>query len=213
MPSITVATALGLAHAQGGIPWDIDSWKEITGVSHGLFPEDDSNLPLGISRADANDISTYFDVLSKKATQEQQIQFSRAKDRYTGRSLWNKWVGKKYAAWRIHDMAVKAMTDSSCHPHMIMQADELDTWPDTSIVANLAQPGLGLALFGTDGLTSLNMVKPSLRVLVNAITFRTVDVLKTRFNRICTKAKHYRERAEKAYLGKFWAYFPNHMCY
>jgi hypothetical protein len=202
MPSFTVATALALAFTHGGTPWDLDSWKEITSISSGLFPKEDGDLPAGISRADANDIATYFDALSKKGTQEQQIQFSRAKDRYVGRKLWNSWLAKNYRRWRIHDMAVKAMKDNNCHPHMIMKADELDTWPDATIIANLAQPALGLALFGNDGLTSLNMVKPNLRSLVHAILVRSLDTLRTNFSRICKKAEALREAAEQAYLGR-----------
>jgi hypothetical protein len=201
MPSFTVATALALAHANDGAPWDLDAWKDITGIESGLFPEEDGNLPPGISRADANEISTYFDVLSKIGTQEKQIRFSRANDRYVGRTKWNTWVAKRYQQWGMHNLAVKAMTDNNCHPHMIMKADGLDKWPDATIVANLAQPALGLALFGSDGLTSLNMVKPALRTLVNTIVTRALDLLKTKFQRMQKTAKNRREIADNAYKG------------
>jgi TATA-binding protein-associated factor len=201
MPSFSVSTALALAHGTDGVPWDIDAWKDITGVQCGLFPEDDNSLPPGMSRSDAKDIATYFDVLHKKGTQEKQLKFSRARDHYVGRRTWNDWVSKRYKKWGLHDLTVKAMKDSSCHPHMIMKADEADTWPDADVVANLAQPAVGLALFGSDGLTSLNMVKPALRTLVNAIVLRTLDALKSRFNRTRNNAEVYREKAENAYLG------------
>jgi hypothetical protein len=209
MPSLTVATALALAYSHDGSPWDLETWKEITGVSSGLFPDKDCSLPAGISRADANDIVTYFDALSKKGKQDEQVQFSRAKDRYVGRTLWNSWVGRNYKRWRIHDIVVKAMTDNNCHPHMIMKADEQDTWPDSTVVASLAQAAIGMALFGNDGLTSLHMVKPNLRPVVNAILVRALDALRTNFTRICKKTKEMRDAAERAYQGRRWnAVFP-----
>jgi hypothetical protein len=176
--------------------------RHITGVSSGLFPEDDNDLPPSISRTDVNEIATYFDVLVKKSTQEQQVIFSRGKDRYVGRTTWNDWVNKNYRRWGIFDIAVKAMKDSNCHPHMIMKADQQDTWPDMDVIASLAQQALGLALFGGEGLTSLNMVKPVLRQLVNAILFRTLETLKTSFRRIEKKAVLYREKAEAAHSGE-----------
>jgi hypothetical protein len=201
MPSPTVATALALAQANNGAPWDFDAWKDITGIESGLFPEEDGSLPPGISRTDANEIATYFDVLNKKVTLEKQIQFSRAKDRYVGRAKWNTWVAKRYQRWGMHDIAVKAMMDNNCHPHLIMKADGLDIWPDATFVLSLVQPALGLALFGSDGLTSLNMVRPDLRTLVNTISNRAIESLKTRFQRMQKTAKNRREIAENAYKG------------
>ncbi|KAI6111419.1 P-loop containing nucleoside triphosphate hydrolase protein [Pisolithus sp. B1] len=200
MPTFSVATALALAYSHVGMPWNFHAWQEITGITDSLIPDDDCKLPTGISHADATEIATYFDVLDKKGTRDERLKFSRAKnDRYLGRVKWNAWVSRRYSQWGIHNLTVNAMKENRCHPHLIMKADQLDTWPDTDFIVNIVQPTLGFVLFGDEGLNELSMVKAPLRELVTCIILRTLVTLKANFGRMKKTANEYREAAECAY--------------
>ncbi|KAI6009149.1 hypothetical protein EDC04DRAFT_2610697 [Pisolithus marmoratus] len=87
MPSFSVMTVLALAHSCEGIPWTLHTWQEITGITNGLFPNDDHKLPTSISRADAVNIATYFDALDEKGTRDKWLKFLQARnDPYFGQA-------------------------------------------------------------------------------------------------------------------------------
>ena len=125
MPTHTNHSALTQMYlVTDGAPWAFDTWKEITGVFHGLFPPNDKHLPRGWNRQTANDISSYFDQYRAKVTEDQKIKFSSMKkdsQMVPGRKAWRDFVVKIWKDAKIHETIHKVLSDHNLHPYTILR--------------------------------------------------------------------------------------------
>lgn len=123
MPSHTASSALiSLYFAKEGTPWQYEVWKDITGIHHGLFPEDDALLPAGCTREQSNNLSSYFSRYNNISGEEAKIKFAGGRtggDVVPGRDFWRKFVNSHWRKWRIHARITEAFTEGEVHPFTI----------------------------------------------------------------------------------------------
>jgi TATA-binding protein-associated factor len=160
MPSQTAASALlDLYFVVDGAPWCWPSWKNITGVRHGLFPKTDDKLPSGWTREDANDIHSWFiHCHSAKSAENGAASMP-------GRTKWNRFVQTKWEQWQLHAIIVKALRDCGIHPIQII-VNEGTTgfeWPKADSYAPNAFESIGMLIFGSDALGQAELFPANIR--------------------------------------------------
>ncbi|CAA7262761.1 unnamed protein product [Cyclocybe aegerita] len=74
MPSHSIPSGLVKLYFAGA-PWKFSAWQDITDICHGLFLEDDSQLPEGWTQQTATQIAKYFDLYNAKLTKDTKIKF------------------------------------------------------------------------------------------------------------------------------------------
>ncbi|RXW17371.1 hypothetical protein EST38_g8476 [Candolleomyces aberdarensis] len=152
-----------------GAPWKWSRWKEITGVKHGLFPNDDAELPPGWTRDMARAIHSYFEAYRALPSEESKHAFSSGKDQTgdsSGRAQWRSWVVQNWGRWKIQLKIHGAFEDSGCLWHQIMVADGLAEFPK-ELPLNDASDRIAYTLFGSDGLNMNGKTLYALRKTVH----------------------------------------------
>jgi len=155
MPSHTLASTLVKLHELGGAPWQWPTWQDITGIHHGLFPEDDCDLPPGWTRKNAIDVKSYFVAYRQQKTEEQKIAFAvnvKHASKYPGREYWNSWVNRHRNSWGIHTFVVEALREHDVHPLTILAEERPsgNTWPDALCYIPVAIDTLAANIFGSN---------------------------------------------------------------
>ncbi|KXN84276.1 SWI/SNF-like matrix-associated actin-dependent regulator [Leucoagaricus sp. SymC.cos] len=154
MPSHTAACALIKLYAVGGAPWQWPTWQKLTGICHGLFPQDDKDLPPGWTRKDAEDIESYFTGYLNQGSEEDMQRFSKKSGTpaYPGRNLWNSYVQKMWSRWKIHAIIVDELKAADIHPQdiLIRENDPHLTWPNADSYLPQIFDSLGLRIFGDE---------------------------------------------------------------
>lgn len=162
-----------------GAPWSFPEWQAITGVLHGLFPEDDSLLPKGWTRETANSVRSYMDQYSKKKTEDDKIKFAAARaggDQVPGRNIWRNWVTEGWKAWKIHSKIIEALSSENLHPLTLALSSKtgsLDAWPPGAQYIPMAVDPVGAMLFGPESLDRFGRVHAELRQTTQALIQRT----------------------------------------
>ncbi|KAK1219142.1 hypothetical protein PQX77_018153 [Marasmius sp. AFHP31] len=161
MPTKTVAAALieayfDLQHA----PWTFSTWKQLTGVPHGLFPSDDGQLPHQWTRQTATDVWSFFQQYNQLPTEKERDKFIK-KGEHPGRMLWVNWVQKHWESWGIHDLFITHLKEASAHPFQIMLNDDSTDWPNSANQLPKAEDAIGMALFGPDAFPPTSTSLPS----------------------------------------------------
>ncbi|KAK7434927.1 hypothetical protein VKT23_019930 [Stygiomarasmius scandens] len=138
MPTITPMEAfLRLYHLDKNqcYPWNFPRWQELTGVYHGLFPEDDAHLPKGWSRRDADDIRSFFVQYHNQANDDLRSKFvkgGKGAPASPGREKFRKWVTTSLDRWKIHSSIEDSLIQANVHPVSMMVAlNDLDNWPNS----------------------------------------------------------------------------------
>jgi len=184
-------------------PWNFDTWKELTGVRHGLFPKDDKQLPTNWTRQTSNEIGSYFDQFRALKSNNQKSKFSSAKGNsqmVPGRQAWRDWVTKGWKNWKIHDRIVDVLRAEELHPYTL--AAETNSWPDATQWVPLAIDPVGTALFGEQCYSpGKERVDPFLRPTIRALITRTWVTLYTSFNRSKARIDLLESNAVKAFEG------------
>jgi TATA-binding protein-associated factor len=186
MPTHTIHCALTqMFHDYKEAPWNFDTWKELTGVRHGLFPNDDEQLPARWTCQTSNKIGSYFDRFHALKTEDQKHKFSSAKadsQMVPGRQAWRDWVTKGWKSWNIHGRIIDVLRSEGLHPYAL--AAELNSWPDASEWVSLAIDPVGTSLFGEQCYSAhKERVDPTLRPTIKALITRTWIALYTSFKR------------------------------
>jgi hypothetical protein len=166
MPSHSASSALIKLYGLGELPWNFPTWQDITGVKHGLFPDDDRHLPKGWTRHDANDIKSYFDQYQQKPTEEQKIKFaSAARDGgVPGRKKWTDFVSKSWQKWNVHGKIVEALHKHGVHPITILEQEgSLDSWPNADMYVPIAIDTIAMSLFGVEAFNDADILPYNLR--------------------------------------------------
>ena len=183
MPSHVIHGALvQMYYDLDGAPWCFATWKALTGVHNGLFPDDDNQLPIRWSRQTAKEISSFFDQFRACNTEEEKISFSSVKKSGTnvpGRTIWRDWVAKIWKDRGIHEKITEVLSAENLHPYALMDGNDSSApWPPANMWVPLAIDPVALALFGeecySDGVERLRVC---LRSSTGALITRTWLVL------------------------------------
>lgn len=203
MPSHTPASALIKLYFLDQAPWQWPVWQDITGIRHGLFPEDDSKLPVGWTRADANDVFSYFTQYNHIDTEDNKIKFAcggKGVDSIPGRKKWSDFVTKSWSRWGINERIIAGLHKHNIHPITIMsQQNSLDDWPKADTYVPIALDTIGLVLFGTEAFGDADLIPYSVRRCTAVFVQRTWARIRERVMR--DKGKH--PEIEKAALEAF----------
>lgn len=160
-------------------PWDLPEWQAITGIKHGLFPDDDALLPKGWTRETANFIESYFDQFDKKPTEEAKASFSSARknaSQVPGRQLWRDFVTKKWKTWGLHAKIAGVLATESLHPLTLAlssKSQSIEKLPRSADYIHTAVDPVGRVIFGAEALDQHGRVKMELRRSLHALIYRT----------------------------------------
>ncbi|EAU80360.1 hypothetical protein CC1G_12776 [Coprinopsis cinerea okayama7 len=206
MPTHTPASALVICFtAAKGAPWNYPKWQELTGVYHGLFPEDDKHLPIGWTRRDADNVRSYFTQFSSYQKDEQRLKFAvvrtkAGQDPIPGRAFFRDWVTSLISAvWMLYTRISNILDEANIHPLQIMvAADNTDKWPMSSYYIPMVIDKVGLELFGPEALGPTGLLPDELRAVVGIFIQRTWVVVKRSSMRKIKNLKAYEMDAERA---------------
>jgi hypothetical protein len=191
-------------------PWIFPTWKDITGVRHGLFPEDDDKLPPGWTRQKAEAVASYFDQYNKVKTEDEKIKFASVRKRKNftdpieGRTFFHEWVTSHYSSiWKIHNFITKALNDCQVHPLQIMMSNgDLSTCPSNATYLPYALDQAGLVLFGKEALDKNGHLLLPLRDSMLVILQRTWENSKKQIARDRNSLIRLQSKAVEAFEGE-----------
>ncbi|KAF9455565.1 P-loop containing nucleoside triphosphate hydrolase protein [Collybia nuda] len=211
MPSHTVHSALIQMHLDDGAPWVYPRWMEITGVTHGIFPDEDSPLPKGLTRQDLVYLRSYFDQYGKKVKEDDKIKFASATKnsaQVPGRRIWRQWVTDRWRDWKIHMRIISILKAENLHPiSLALSAQEPDAvemtidtfWPPGKMYIPMAVDSVALELFGMEIQNSRGAIPPRARGIVQALIQRTWKVIHNQVDRSQGRIRKVEEEAIRAF--------------
>lgn len=215
MPSHTIqSTLIGLFLTVNGAPWGFDKWKQITGVSHGLFPDDPFQLPSGWSPEDAEYINQYFDQYEALGSEDEKAKFAASRSNAAntahvpGRDIFRKWVSRSWGHWRIHAKIEEVLRKNSLHPLILMRAQGTLDWPNGCSYIPLVVDPVGKELFGEEALDSLGLVSPQLRAPMQGLITRTWINTYNQFRRNKTRLADLEKKTTLAFDRTFLCLSP-----
>jgi TATA-binding protein-associated factor len=176
MPSHTAASALIKLFHLGGHPWHWAIWQDLTGIKHGLFPDDDRHLPTGWTRNDADDIKSYFRQYEQKPTEDMKIKFAvNSKDSSVpGRRKWNDFICKAWPKWNVHAKIVEGLRKHGVHPVAVLeQQGSLDGWPSAETYVPIALDAIAMLLFGAEAFDDSDILPYQLRKSLTILVQRS----------------------------------------
>jgi TATA-binding protein-associated factor len=208
MPSHTPASALvKLFFALRGAPWIFDQWQELTGVTHGLEPASDAELPEGLTRRELEEIMSYFSQYEAKPTEDAKIKFAshakkKGKDPIPGRGFWTSWVNERYTdKWKVNSRIAKILSSLGLHPEQIMEENKETAPPPSSSYLPVALDIIGRELFGVEALDSNGRLFAKLRDPTLILAQRTWFMEVKGIGRKKKKVDKSREKAEDSLKG------------
>jgi len=195
--------------AHPGAPWDFPAWKRISGVTNGIFPEDDSLLPSGWTRETATAIQSYFTQYSEKKTEVAKIKFAastKANAVVPGRSLWTKWFNSMWIKRGVASNISKIISDARLDPMSVKRfiaPNTLEKGWNCASYLNLVIDPVGEYLFGPQAMNPLGLLNIGYRARVQAIIIRTYESLRRQAIRAETSIDALEQKALQAFDSKF----------
>jgi hypothetical protein len=165
MPSYTPASALVKFYEFDGFPWNMPAWQQLTGIKHGLFPPNDSHLPPGWTRRNADDVKSYFNKYQQQPSDNLKIKFASSRDPSSpGRKFWAEFVSKSWPKWDIHSKIIEGLKKCSIHPVTLLENEgTLDYWPNSDLYIPIALDTIALQLFGPEAFGDSDVLPINLR--------------------------------------------------
>lgn len=204
----SILSAIMTMYGSSGAPWDYERWKEITGVTHGLFPDDNKQLPRGWSRKDAESVAVFFELFEKKGSEEEHIRFTNAKkdaNKVPGRAFFQSWFKTLYRTSQIHAKITDTLLANSLHPVTIglnSGKRSLDAWwPSSRSYAPRALEVVGSELFGPEALDDLGLLEAKLRAPTQALITRTWGNIHSQVKRLLKKIEELEAEAMASFEG------------
>ncbi|KAF9470773.1 hypothetical protein BDN70DRAFT_939435 [Pholiota conissans] len=212
MPSLTVAAAL-LQLTEEGIPWDYPVWQEATGVYHGLFPDDPSQLPKGWTVQDASDIKSFISRYNALSSEEKKASFLSDKRGTTlpGRKKWQNFANAIWRSCKGQAKIIEVFNAHGCHPYTRAQAvpkekvenprnaKEKRVWPSGGLWIPTCTDDIAVALFGEESLKELNRLPEACRPATQALAQRVWSCLTRRLDRVHARLPVLEKEATKAF--------------
>jgi hypothetical protein len=210
MPSPSISYALINLYKFDSAPWKWPAWKNLTGIHHGLFPEDDALLPNDLTRKDVIEIQSYFErFLAVPEEKEKRLKLHNEKAGVVpGRDKWKKWVTAASRQWKLHPVVVDAFDESNINPNDILRAGELTDWPEARSYVSSALDTLGTTLFGEESLDDIGHLSHPLRASVSIIAQTSWNLLRVQHTRAWKKLAAAEKAAMTAIQGSYNIYSP-----
>jgi len=208
MPTLTIGQALlEIFIAIEGAPWIYPRWQQLTGVHHGLFPDDPKLSPKGLPLEKKAFILSYFTQYANIRKADERQKFASAiknASSVPGRQIWRDFSTLVVRDSALHRIITQVLTDINLHPTILIEnnpALSFENWPDARGYLPLAVDSVGEALFGPDAFDSLGRLRSELREPVQAIIQRTWNNVKKSLSRGSKRVEKYREDVMKAFNG------------
>lgn len=209
MPSHTAASALVKLYALDGAPWEWPTWQEITGIRHGLFSDDDSQLPRGWTRKDATDVQSYFRAYKQLPSEEKKLAFSvntkGAASAYPGREFWNHFVSRHWNSWGVHSIVVEELREWDIHPlNIVIRENGLNSpWPASDMFIPMVLDTLAMKLFGEEAFPpGRTVLTTELRKCVQIIVQRSWNTIRVQVTSLKTRPQEIELVARAAFGGE-----------
>lgn len=186
-------------------PWGRPQWQDITGIQHGLFPADDSQLPQGLTRDDANSLKSFFDQYKLIEKEDDRIKFASGRGKkaaVVGRGLWLAFTTSLWKKANLHNLIVTALRTAEVHPAELYSLSKKDCFPFSGSYVPLAIDDVGMALFGMEALDASNHIPAHLRGGLHCFIMRSWDAVKAQITTAQTKLPGLQTKATDAILGK-----------
>jgi hypothetical protein len=205
MPSPTAATALIRLWEHNEAPWNWPTWQDHTGITKGLFPPQDCDLPFDWTRHQADDIKTYFMKFKQLPSEESRAKFARGMggEVIVGRELWKACVVKQWRRWNLNGKIIEALREEKLHPVSLMIADNnLDSWPYGDTWIPIVLDAVAEKLFGEECLDPASGRLPTVyRQPVQIMVQRTWEAIRKQFQREKKNMALYESQAVAAFQG------------
>jgi hypothetical protein len=187
-----------------GAPWNFPAWKELTGVTHGLFPDDDTLLPRPWNRQDALDIQSYFNQYHAVVGEDAKIRFAvgSSGSAIPGRTKWNSWINKNWTKWNINSKISTVLRSVNIHPLDLLGESPLNEWPVSTGWIPIAVNPTGAFLFGLEAINpNTGHLSPNLRAGTQILIQRTWLALHSQAKRNEGKLASLEKAAISAFSG------------
>jgi TATA-binding protein-associated factor len=205
MPSWRPADALARLYALQKAPWNWPQWQKLTGIQDGLFPEDPSKRPKGLSKQDSLHIETFLVALSLLPNEDTQLKFAAREtaDQYDpGRQAWRKFIGSQWQKWNVSGIINDLLREKSCHPIDIMLADDTTDFPESSTLAPRVQEDVALTLFGPEVISENGLVHTKYRKVVGILVQKVWTRINQSYRRMTKRFPAYEQAALDAFNGE-----------
>lgn len=193
-----------------GAPWTFPIWQEITGVRHGLFPDDDALLPPGWTRETADLISSYFNQFKQQSSEAKKATFSQGRSNGShvpGRSLWQKFITDGWKDWKIHSKITSVLSIERLHPLTLalsVSNGSFQEWPRATDYLPEATNSVGKALFGDEALDENGRLLQPLRSMTYVMMQRTWNVIRNQVDRNRSRISVLEKEVLAAFEGRFF---------
>lgn len=205
MPSHTAASALISLFFANGAPWNWPSWQEITGVSNGLFPDDDRLLPGAWTRQDAHDIQSYFRQYQSLENEQSRIKFTantKGSASIPGRKKWTDFISKIWEKAPIHNLIVEGLRKHGVHPiTLVARGDSFDMWPKADTYIPLALDTIGMLLFGQEAFGDNEILPYTTRKYLTVLVQRSWNRIREQIHRDKGNLVKLEQTTTKAFEG------------
>jgi hypothetical protein len=193
-------------------PWNYPRWQEVTGIKHGLFPEDDALLPHGWDRSAAKEILSFFEQFKQIKGEDDRKRFASkiGQPVHPGRDKWLKFCTWLWQKAKLTTIIVDAMRTGGYHPIDILRNSpampgQPQSFPHYGDYLSSLGDIVGSALFGDEAL-NLNVgngvVLSHLRGPLTGFIARVWEGLKSTHNTTMSKLPVFEAEAERALKGK-----------
>lgn len=209
MPTPPISYALINLYKCDGAPWQWPAWQKLTGVHHGLFPDDDTLLPNDLTRKDVLEIKSYFDRFLAEPEEKRLKLHNEKAGVVPGRDKWKKWVTAASRQWKLHSVVVDAFKENNINPNEIVRAGQLTDWPDARSYITSALDSLGTTLFGDESLDDIGHLCNPLRSSASTIAQISWNLLRVQHTRAGKKLTAAEEAAMTALEGSYTIYSPS----
>jgi len=207
MPSPPNSYALITLWNYDGAPWNWPAWQQLTGIPHGLFPDDDALLPRGLTRKDVVEIKSYFARFLAEPEEKRLKLHTEKSGVVPGRDKWKKWVAAASRQWKLHSLVVDAFNENNINPNQIYRVSELTDWPDARSYITTALDTLGSSLFGEESLDEIGHLRNPLRQSINVIAQYSWNLMRVQHTRAQKKLDSAEHAAMAAFQGSYNRYF------
>lgn len=161
-----------LYYAIPGAPWAWDTWKAITGVHHGLFPDDPELIPAPMTPSGNQAVKTYFEAYRAIHSIEQRHRFASKKTQDAhneGRQHWRTFVNTNWRRWRIQLKIHQAFAENGVTYFQVLVDNDLSSLPPTIQVSDCFDT-VAYELFGDDGLNDRGRCRHQLTKALQILT-------------------------------------------
>ncbi|KAL0575320.1 hypothetical protein V5O48_006649 [Marasmius crinis-equi] len=163
MPTKTVTQVLAELHQlRKELPWSLPTFQEHTGVTHGLFPDNEADLPFlhhrpgkkkskkRWTRQNSDDVQSFYQSFYAQPTEADATAFMKT-TKHPGKLFLDKWVNDNYQSWGLHDIIMQTLKEAGVHPFQLLLAEQSVTpFPNSKDFIPLVREEVAMKIFGPE---------------------------------------------------------------